>query len=73
MGGVVGYFGHSGDADLAITIRTLFMSEGHAIVQAGAGIVAESHPESEYAETIHKASAPIRAIRVANALSSGTA
>lgn len=72
-GGVVGYFGHSGDADLAITIRTLFMSEGHAIVQAGAGIVAESHPESEYAETIHKASAPIRAIRVANALSSGTA
>lgn len=72
-GGVVGYFGHSGDADLAITIRTLWMSEGHAIVQAGAGIVADSDPEAEYLETIHKASAPTRAIHLANALTSGTA
>jgi anthranilate synthase component 1 len=70
-GGVVGYFGHSGDADLAIAIRTLWMSEGKAIVQAGAGIVADSDPEMEYAETLHKASAPARAIRVANALTPG--
>jgi anthranilate synthase component 1 len=67
-GGVVGYFGHSGDADLAITIRTVWMSRGVAIVQAGAGIVADSDPSSEYQETIHKASAPARAIRLANAL-----
>jgi len=67
-GGVVGYFGHSGDADLAITIRTVWMSEGNAIIQAGAGIVADSQPVSEYQETIHKASAPVRAVRLANAL-----
>lgn len=67
-GGVVGYFSHAGDADLAIAIRTLWMSEGRAIVQAGAGIVADSLPSSEYQETIHKASAPWRAIQIANAL-----
>ena len=67
-GGVVGYFGHSGDADLAITIRTVWIQGGRAIVQAGAGIVADSDPASEYGETIHKASAPARAIRIANAL-----
>jgi anthranilate synthase component 1 len=67
-GGVVGYFGHTGDADLAITIRTLWMRGSRAIVQAGAGIVADSDPMSEYRETIHKASAPARAIRIANAL-----
>lgn len=67
-GGVVGYFGHTGDADLAITIRTLWMEGSRAVVQAGAGIVADSDPESEYLETLHKASAPARAIRIANAL-----
>ena len=71
-GGVVGYFGHSGDADLAITIRTLWMQGERAIVQAGAGIVADSQPTSEYQETIHKASAPARAIRIANALTPGS-
>ena len=72
-GGVVGYFGHNGDSDLAITIRTLWMSNGSAVVRAGAGIVADSDPETEYAETLHKAGAPIRAIRLANALESGHA
>jgi anthranilate synthase component 1 len=71
-GGVVGYFGHSGDADLAITIRTVWMSNGHAIIQAGAGIVADSDPMSEYRETIYKASAPARAVALANALKPGT-
>lgn len=70
-GGVVGYFGHSGDADLAITIRTVWMRDGIAVVQAGAGIVADSDPLSEYNETIHKASAPVRAVAVANALVPG--
>lgn len=70
-GGVVGYFGHSGDADLAITIRTVWMRAGSAVVRAGAGIVADSDPLSEYHETIHKASAPARAVFVANALVPG--
>lgn len=70
-GGVVGYFGHSGDADLAITIRTVWIRDGVAVVQAGAGIVADSDPRAEYAETIHKASAPVRAVAVANALVPG--
>ena len=71
-GGVVGYFGHGGDADLAITIRTVWMRDGVAVVQAGAGIVADSDPQSEYRETIHKASAPARAVAVANALVPGS-
>lgn len=71
-GGVVGYFGHSGDADLAITIRTVWMRDGIAIVRAGAGIVADSDPQSEYLETIHKASAPARAVKIANALVPGS-
>lgn len=72
-GGVVGYFGHSGDADLAITIRTVWMGQGQAIIQAGAGIVADSDPMSEYRETLHKASAPARAVILANALEPGRA
>lgn len=67
-GGVVGYFSHSGDADLAIAIRTVWMRDGIATVQAGAGIVADSVSESEYLETIHKSAAPIRAVLAANAL-----
>jgi len=70
-GGVVGYFGHSGDADLAITIRTVWMSGGRAVIQAGAGIVADSDPVMEYRETLHKAQAPTRAVRLANALQPG--
>ena len=72
-GGVVGYFGHGGDADLAITIRTVWMKDGFAIIQAGAGIVADSDPVSEYRETIYKASAPARAVALANALQPGRA
>lgn len=67
-GGVVGYFGHSGDADLAITIRTVWMQGRRATVRAGAGIVADSDPIGEYEETISKASAPAKAIRIANSL-----
>ncbi len=67
-GGVVGYFGHNGDTDLAIAIRTIWLSSGIATVQAGAGIVADSINHLEYQETQHKAAAPLRAVLAANAL-----
>ena len=67
-GGVVGYFGFAGDADLAIAIRTATIVGGLARVQAGAGLVADSDPESEEEETRNKAAAPLRAIAIANAL-----
>ena len=67
-GGVVGYFGFSGDLDLAIAIRTMTIAGGTARVQAGAGVVAGSNPQSELEETRNKAAAPLRAIAVANAM-----
>jgi anthranilate synthase component 1 len=68
-GGVVGYIGFGGDSDLAIAIRTAVIVGTTASVQAGAGIVADSVPQSEYDETVHKAAAPLRAIAAANAIS----
>ncbi|PDQ34224.1 MAG: anthranilate synthase component I [Candidatus Lumbricidophila eiseniae] len=67
-GGVVGYFGFDGDADLAIAIRTAVIADGVARVQAGAGLVADSDPETEYEESRDKAAAPLRAVAIANAL-----
>jgi anthranilate synthase component 1 len=56
--GAVGYFAWGGDSmDTAIAIRTLVVARGRASVQAGAGIVADSVPATEYAETLAKASA----------------
>ena len=66
FGGVVGYFDFAGNADLAIAIRTAFIRDGVAHVQAGAGLVLDSVPENEHQETITKASAPLRAIIAAN-------
>ncbi len=60
--GAVGYFDFSGNMDTAIAIRTLVVKDGVAHVQAGGGIVYDSNPEDEYMETIHKASAALRAI-----------
>ena len=68
FGGVVGYFDFAGNADLAIAIRTAFIRDGVAHVQAGAGIVLDSVPESEHQETISKASAPLRAVAAANGM-----
>ncbi|MGI9825308.1 anthranilate synthase component I [Agromyces sp. Marseille-Q5079] len=65
-GGVVGYFGFGGDADLAIAIRTATISGGIARVQAGAGLVADSVAESEFEESQNKAAAPLRAVAIAN-------
>jgi len=67
-GGVVGYFGLAGDADLAIAIRTATIVGGVARVQAGAGLVADSDPVAEYEESQNKAAAPLRAVAVANAM-----
>ena len=67
-GGVVGYFGLGGAADLAIAIRTATIRDGIAMVQAGAGVVADSVPETEDAECQSKAAAPLRAIAIANSL-----
>lgn len=67
-GGVVGYFDLAGDADLAIAIRTATLIGDTAYVQAGAGLVADSDPASEHAETVHKAAAPLRAVAIANAM-----
>ena len=67
-GGVVGYFDFAGNADLAISIRTAFIRDGVARVQAGAGLVLDSVPELEFDETVNKASAPARAVAIANSL-----
>ena len=64
-GGVVGYFDFAGNADLAIAIRTAFMRDGVARVQAGAGIVLDSKIESEYQETISKSSSSLASIAMA--------
>lgn len=64
-GGAVGYFDLDGNMDTAITIRTMVVKDGAAHVQAGGGIVFDSVPETEYAETVHKASAVLRAIEQA--------
>ena len=51
--------------DTAITIRTMVIKNGTAYIQAGGGIVADSIPESEYQETLHKARAALRALEEA--------
>jgi len=64
-GGVVGYFDFAGNSDVAIAIRTAVLKDGVAHVQAGAGIVADSVPETEDAECSHKAAAVIAALAMA--------
>ncbi len=60
--GAVGYFSYNGNADFAITIRTLFADGNQAHIQVGAGIVADSDPEKEWMETEHKAGALMKAL-----------
>jgi anthranilate synthase component 1 len=66
--GTVGYVDASGDMDMAIAIRTAVLHQGRAYVQAGAGIVADSDPATEEAETRHKARAVLSAIATAEGL-----
>ena len=61
-GGCVGYFSYNGQMDTCITIRTILMRGDTCAVQAGAGIVADSDPTSEYHETMNKARALLVAI-----------
>ncbi len=64
-GGAVGYIDFSGNTDTCIALRTLVLRGTTADVQAGAGIVADSDPASEYQETVNKAMSLLRAVEVA--------
>ena len=60
-GGGVGYISAGGEADICIVLRTALFAGGEIHIQAGAGVVADSDPAAEYAETRAKARAPMRA------------
>ena len=60
-GGGVGYISAGGEADICIVLRTAMFADGQVFVQAGAGVVNDSDPAAEYAETEAKARAPMRA------------
>jgi anthranilate synthase component 1 len=66
--GAVGYFGFDGNLDSCIALRTCVVKDGKAYVQAGAGVVADSDPASEYQETVNKATGMLRAIEWARQL-----
>jgi len=63
--GMVGYFGFDGNMDTCLAIRTMIGRGNMYSVQAGAGIVADSDPPTEYQETVNKASAMLKAIEIA--------
>jgi anthranilate synthase component 1 len=63
--GMVGYFGFDGAMDTCLALRTMVAHGNQFSVQAGAGIVADSHPVTEFQETVNKASAMLRAIDMA--------
>jgi len=65
--GAVGYFSFNGDMDVCIAIRTIFIKDGKAYLQAGAGIVADSVPHKEYEETLNKAKGLLKAVEYAEA------
>ena len=67
-GGCVGYFDFAGNVDTAIAIRSTVIKNQMAFVQAGAGVVADSVPETEDAECQFKAMAVLNAIAIANTL-----
>ena len=64
-GGTVGYFGAQGDMDHAITIRTLVFRGDEYSYQAGAGLVADSVPATEYEEVLAKSASAVRALKMA--------
>ena len=66
-GGAILYADYAGNLDSCIAIRTAVMRDGTAHIQAGAGIVYDSIPASEYEETMNKARALMRAIEIAEA------
>jgi len=66
--GTVGYVGYDGAMDMCITIRTLVIADGTVAIQSGAGIVADSDPDREFEETLHKARALHRTVEIAAAM-----
>jgi anthranilate synthase component I len=62
--GAVGYFDYRGNMDTCIALRTMVICNGKIYIQAGAGLVADSDPASEYQETVNKATAMLRAIEI---------
>ena len=64
-GGAVGYLAWNGNMDTAIAIRTAVIKDEKIYVQAGAGLVADSDPQSEWDETMNKARALFRAVAIA--------
>lgn len=60
--GAVGYFDFAGGMDTAIALRTMVVRDGAASLQAGGGVVADSDPDMEYEESLHKMRALVRAI-----------
>ncbi|MEN9305618.1 MAG: hypothetical protein RLY76_886 [Actinomycetota bacterium] len=65
-GGAIGYVDFVGNLDTCIAIRTAVIKSGKAYVQAGAGIVADSDPQSEYEECLNKAAVVLAAVSSAN-------
>jgi anthranilate synthase component 1 len=68
--GAIGYFGFDGNVDSCIALRCAILKNGKAYFQAGAGIVADSNANSEYAETINKAGAMAKALSMAKQIRS---
>ena len=66
-GGAVGYLSWSGNMDTAIAIRTALVKDGELIIQAGAGVVADSIPENEWEEVLNKSRAMLRALTMISA------
>ncbi len=64
-GGAVGYIDFSGNMDTCIALRTLVLKDNKAYIQAGAGLVYDSVPTSEYQETLNKAMGMLRALEIA--------
>ena len=64
-GGAIGYIDFTGNMDTCIAIRTAYKRGGKVFVRSGAGIVADSVPESEYREAVNKAAAVVKALRQA--------
>jgi anthranilate synthase component I len=64
--GAIGYFGFDGNVDSCIALRCAVLKNGKAYFQAGAGVVADSNPHSEYEETVNKAYAMEKALSMAN-------
>jgi anthranilate synthase component 1 len=64
--GVLGWFGYDGNLDSCIMLRTALLQNAQVYIQAGAGLVADSVPSSEFNETIFKASALFKAVALAD-------